>query len=143
MLASLNEVKLIGTVGKEPEVRDYGDSSFARFSVVTDSSYKGPDGEKVDASEWHHVVCNGRAASQVSEFVHKGCLVYVSGKLKTRKYTDKTGFVRYITEVNAFSVLLLSTPEDRSKKRKAAAPVKQEEPEEPEPIGGWNDDLPY
>jgi single-strand DNA-binding protein len=106
-MASLNKVIIIGHLGRDPEMR-YTPSGqpVANFSVATDESYKGKDGQKVEKSEWHRIVAWGKQAEFCGNYLAKGRLVYVEGKLETRKWTDKdTGVERYTTEIKADRVM--------------------------------------
>ncbi|MCG4878366.1 single-stranded DNA-binding protein, partial [Eggerthella lenta] len=71
------------------------------FSVATDESYTGQDGNKVDRVEWHKISCFQRQAENCANFLKKGSLVYVEGSLTTRKYQDQQGQDRYVTEIKA------------------------------------------
>lgn len=98
----VNKVLLIGNLGKDPEVRklDNG-SSVGRFSVATNESYKDKSGEWQNLTEWHNVVVWRQLAERAERTLKKGSMVYVEGKLTTRKWQDKEGNDRYSTEVVA------------------------------------------
>ncbi|MEY3053174.1 MAG: hypothetical protein RLY31_2959 [Bacteroidota bacterium] len=103
----LNKVILIGRLGQDPEKRTSdADIPMAKFSIATNETYK-KDGEKVEHTEWHNVVCWRELAQLAERYLHKGMLVYVEGKLVHRDYLDKEGQKRYITEVvaNTFRML--------------------------------------
>ena len=78
-------------MGKDPEVRfTAGGQAVANFSLATDESYKNNDGEKVKKTEWHNLVVWGKSVENfVQPYLHKGDLIYVEGKLQTRKWTNK------------------------------------------------------
>lgn len=105
-MASLNKVIIIGHIGRDPEMR-YTSSgqAVANFSVATDESYKGNDGQKVEKTEWHRIVVWGKQAEFCGNYLAKGRLVYVEGKLETRKWTDKDGVEKYTTEIKADRVI--------------------------------------
>ncbi len=108
---SVNKVILVGNVGKDPEMKYFdNDVSKANFSVATsERGYTTSNGTQVpERTEWHNVVC-WRGLAQIAEkFVKKGTLVYIEGKIKTRSYDDKSGVKRYITEIIADNLELLS-----------------------------------
>ena len=106
MAGSLNKVILIGRLGRDPEMR-YTPSGqpVANFSVATDESYTSKDGQKVEKTEWHRIVVWGKQAEFCGNYLSKGRLVYVEGKLETRKWTDKDGAEKYTTEIKADRVL--------------------------------------
>ena len=108
-MASVNKVIIVGNLGKDPEVR-YNPSGVAwcTVSVATTRSWKDKtSGEKVEETEWHRVVFNDRLAEIAGEYLKKGRAVYVEGRLKTRKWTDKDGAEKYTTEVIANDMQML------------------------------------
>ena len=96
---SVNQVIMIGRLGREPESHDTAGGKMAFFSVATSRRYKGQDGQVQEETEWHSIVAFGSTADIVAKYVKKGDLVYVNGRLRTRKYTDKQGVERFKTEI--------------------------------------------
>ena len=107
-MASVNKVILIGNLGRDPEVR-YAPSGAAvcNVSIATTRQWKDKSGEKREETEWHRVVFYDRLAEIAGEFLKKGRPVYVEGRLKYGKYTDKDGVERYTTDVVATEMQLL------------------------------------
>ena len=106
MAGSVNKVILIGNLGKDPEIRRTQDGRpIANLSIATSESWK-KDGEKHEKTEWHRVVFFGKLAEIVGEYLKKGSLVYVEGRLQTRSW-DKDGETRYTTEIVAESMKML------------------------------------
>ncbi len=107
----MNKVMLIGNVGKEPEIR-YMDQGVCVASVTlatTERGYKLQSGAEVpERTEWHNVVLWRGLAEIVEKYVHKGDKLYIEGKIHTRSYDDRNGVKRYITEVWADSMELLT-----------------------------------
>ena len=104
----LNKVQIIGRLGRDVELRQaQGGTSIASFTVATDESYTSRDGQKVEQTEWHRVNVFGKQAELCGRFIGKGSLVYVEGKLRTRKWTDQSGQERSSTEINADRVQFL------------------------------------
>lgn len=96
----LNKVLLIGRVGRDPEVRYSADgSAVCNLSLATEQKWKGKDGEKNEETEWHRVVFFSKLAEITGQYVKKGSLLYVEGRLKTRKWQDKEGKDNYTTEI--------------------------------------------
>ncbi|MFN3568304.1 MAG: single-stranded DNA-binding protein [Caldimicrobium sp.] len=96
---SVNKVILIGRLGADPEIRYTLDGKpVSTFRIATNEVYI-KDGEKVTITEWHRLVAFGRLAEICGEYLSKGSKVYVEGKLRTRKFEDKQGQTRYITEI--------------------------------------------
>lgn len=110
MAGSLNKVLLIGRLGRDPEMR-YTPSGqpVTNFSIATDETYTGKDGQKVEKTEWHKIVVWGKQAEFCGNYLSKGRLVYIEGKIETRKYTDKDGVEKYSTEIKADRVVGLDS----------------------------------
>lgn len=108
---SVNKVILVGNVGREPEIRYFdNDVAKANFSLATsERGYTTSNGTQIpERTEWHNIVC-WRGLAQVAEkFVKKGTLLYVEGKIRSRSYDDQNGIKKYITEIVADSIELLS-----------------------------------
>ena len=98
----INKVLLIGNLGKDPEVRHLESGTvMCRFSVATNESYQDKSGEWQTQTEWHNIVCWRHLAERAERTLKKGNLIYIEGKLTTRKWQDKDGTDRYTTEVVA------------------------------------------
>lgn len=110
----LNKVQLIGNLGKEPEVRVVSDVKVANFTVATtERGYTAKNGTQVpDRTEWHNVVVWRGLAEVAEKYLHKGDKVYIEGKLRTRSYDDQNGVKRYVTEVFADNLIMLSSKKD-------------------------------
>ncbi|WP_190600832.1 single-stranded DNA-binding protein [Candidatus Vesicomyidisocius sp. SY067_SCS001] len=100
-MLGINKVILIGNVGQDIELKYTSDGrSIANLSVATNERWIDKNtGQKVDSTEWHRVNLFGKLADIASQYLHKGSKIYIEGKLKTRKWQDKTGADRYITEI--------------------------------------------
>ena len=112
-MASVNKVIIVGNLGKDPEVR-YAPSGSAICNVTIATSRQWKDktsGEKQEETEWHRVVFYDRLAEIAGEYLKKGRPVYVEGRLKTRKWTDKEGVEKYTTEIVAAEMQLLGSRE--------------------------------
>jgi len=100
----INEVRLIGNLGTDPEMRESNYGSIANLSIATSEGYKDKKtGEWINKTEWHRVVAFGFTADS-AEKLSKGDQVYVAGSLQTRKWTDNDGNDRYTTEVKARTI---------------------------------------
>jgi single-strand DNA-binding protein len=105
-----NSVKLIGHLGKDPEVRTFeSGKKKASFSLATTESYRNQKGENVNDTQWHNVVMWGKLADEAGQSLKKGSEVSIEGKLVHRVYETKTGDKRYITEVNANEMTMLGS----------------------------------
>lgn len=97
---SVNKVILVGNLGADPEQRETGSGvAVCNLRIATSERKKDPAGEWVDHTEWHRVCCFGRTAENCGRYLSKGRLVYVEGKIRTRKWTDNDGRDRWSTEV--------------------------------------------
>jgi len=104
----LNKVQLIGNLGKDPELRHTASgTAVATFSLATSTKHKNKDGDFVEKTEWHNIVVWRQLAELCSQFLHKGRLVFIEGKIQTRSYDDRDGNKRYITEIIADNVKFL------------------------------------
>lgn len=108
MSGTLNKVVLIGRLGKDPEPKyTSSGTAVANFTIATNESYKDKDGKKVENTDWHRVVAWNKLAEICGQYLRKGSLVCVEGKIKTRSY-DKDGAKHYITEIVADEMQMLS-----------------------------------
>ncbi len=104
-----NKVQLIGNLGFDPEIRTIeGGRKMARISLATNEYYTNGKGEKVTETNWHNIVAWGKTAEIAEKLLSKGSEVAIEGKLVSRSYTDKDGQKKYITEVVANELLLLT-----------------------------------
>lgn len=110
-MAYLNLVQIIGNLGRDPDYFGGQDNKqpFANLSVATTHRYRGRDEQVHEITEWHRVVVYGNIATNCQRYLRRGSSVYVSGRLQTRKYTDKTGAERYQTEIIASDVQFLDS----------------------------------
>lgn len=131
----LNKAQIIGRVGRDPEVR-YLTSGDAVVNIALATTEKWKDkstGETKEATEWHRVNFFGRLAEIAGEYVQKGTLLYVEGKIKTRKWTDKDGVEKYSTEISGETLKLLSSKQENRTKPE----------EKPETAKEFEDDIPF
>ncbi len=120
----MNKVMLIGNVGKEPDVRYYeADQAVAQIALATtERGYTLQNGTQVpDRTDWHNVIFYRGLAKVVEKYVHKGDKLYVEGRLRYRSYDDKKGMRRYVTEIYADNMELL-TPRSAHDAAAQAAP---------------------
>lgn len=108
----INKVTLIGNLGGDPEIRtlDNG-TAVGRFSLATNESYKDKDGNWQNLTEWHNIVVWRELAERAKQ-LKKGTLVYVEGKISYRKYTDKDGVEKSVTDIVAASFRQLEKREN-------------------------------
>ena len=110
-MASVNKVIIVGNLGKDPEVRYMpSGSAICNITVATSRQWKDKtSGDKQEETEWHRITFFDRMAEIAGEYLKKGRPVYVEGRLRTRKYTDKDGVEKYSTEIVATDMQLLGS----------------------------------
>ncbi len=139
----VNQVTLVGRLGGDPEVKTLASGkSVANVSLATTESWKDKDtGQKKEVTDWHRVVVYGPLADVFGKWLHKGSLIYVQGRLKTRSWDDKEGSKRYITEVICDQMKMLGgKKEDGGHAQEEVPPA---EPEGKAAVGSGEDDLPF
>ena len=105
-----NFVQLIGNLGQDVELREFDSGSKkANFTLATHESYKDKNGEKVEKTEWHNIVAWGKPAEWMKDSLKKGDQVMIQGQINYRKYEDKEGITRYITEINTNEFLKINS----------------------------------
>lgn len=114
MSSSVNQVTLVGRLGKDPEIRFTGTGkAVCNMSIATDEQWNdAQSGERQKRTEWHKVQIWDKAAENCAKYLSKGSLVYVRGSIRTRKYEAKDGSDRYVTEIRAWEVVFLSSKSD-------------------------------
>ena len=112
-MRGLNKVTLIGNVGKDPDFQILeGNISVTKLSLATTESYKDKNGMAQSSTDWHNVVLWRGLADLAKNYLAKGSLVYVEGKIKTRSFDDKDGQKKYVTEIVAEQLILLDKKTD-------------------------------
>lgn len=131
----LNKAQVIGNLGNDPQisVTNNGHGKVASFSVATtERGYTTQSGVQVpDRTEWHNIVCFGKLAEVVEQYLKKGSKVFIEGKMRTRSYDDKQGIKRYVTEINAEYMEMLDS--------------RPQQPQQPQQNNGYysNDGIPF
>src|SRR5262245_35669537 len=117
MAKSVNKVILLGTLGKDPELKYTPQgTAVAKFSMATNESYKDKQsGEWKERTEWHNIVCWQRTAEVAAEYLKKGSKAYIEGRITTRSWDDKeTGQKKYMTEIVVNDLVLVGGKRDDS-----------------------------
>jgi len=137
---SLNKVILIGNLGQDPEARFTPQgTAVTNLSIATNESWKDQSGEMQDRTEWHRVVMYGRMAETATEYMKKGQMVYVEGRLHTREREDQNQIKRKTTEIRCDNFTMLG--------RRSDVPTGQSQgamsPSPSAPASEVDDDLPF
>ena len=132
----LNMAQIIGHLGRDPEVRYTPEgTAIANLAVATNETWKDKSGEKQERAEWHRVVLFGKVAEIAGEYLRKGSLVYLQGRLQTRKWQADDGQDRYTTEIVAARMKMLGGKGERDTRAANGKPVAPEPP--------FDDDIPF
>ena len=136
----LNKVQIIGRVGKDPEVRySTNGDAIANFTVATSERYKDKQtGEAVEKTEWHNVSAFRRLGEIVGEYVRKGSMIYIEGKIQTRKY-EKDGVTHYATSIVASEMTMLGSKDGGQQQQNQPRP--QNKPAPSQSSGSGFDDM--
>lgn len=114
-MRGVNRVMLIGNLGKDPDMQFLeGNIAVAKFSLATTETYKDRSGKLISQTEWHTVVLWRGLAELAQKYLHKGSLVYIEGRLKTRSWEDKEGNKKFATEVVGDNLIMLDKRTDGS-----------------------------
>lgn len=145
MANGINKVILVGRCGQDPETRSMPNGgAVTNVSVATSESWKDKaTGEQKQATEWHRIVFFNRLAEIAGQYLQKGMLVYIEGRIKTRKWQDNSGQDRYSTEIVANEMQMLSKVEQSQQVQDAPQQAPQQQPAQ----GGFDDfddsDIPF
>jgi single-strand DNA-binding protein len=114
MAGSVNKVILIGRLGKDPEIKSIpSGQTVAKFTIATDERFTDKSGEKQERTEWHNIVAWAKLAEICGQFLRKGKLVYIEGRIRTDSWEDKeTKQKRYRTEIVAENMQMLDRKGD-------------------------------
>ena len=145
---SLNKAILIGRLGRDPEVRYMPNGeAVCNFSIATSETWKDQHGQKQERTEWHAVTLYRRMAEVAGQYLKKGSLVYIEGRIQSRKYTDKNGIERTAYEIIGSEMKMLGSGNDsgqQNAQHTPPAPPSRQAPAAPaQPVDDIDDDLPF
>ena len=135
----MNQCNFIGNLARDPESRftQAGDQ-VVNFTIACGEKWKDKSGQHQERTEWIHVTAWGKLAEICNQYLHKGSKVFVSGKMKTDKYTDQNGVEKYMTSIVAREVEFLSPRQDNSQQ-----PPQQQDTGYQQPPPNTGDDVPF
>lgn len=148
-MRSLNRVTLIGHLGRDPEMRyTPAGTAVCEFSIATSEQWKDKQtGEAKERTEWHTVTVWSRLAEIAAEYLKKGARVYIEGKIRTDKYTDRDGQDRYRTKIQADNLIMLDRQERQEGTPSHQEPSREQpraqRPAERPPADEFDDDIPF
>jgi single-strand DNA-binding protein len=141
---SINKFIGIGNVTREPESRFLPDGSpVVNLAIACNEKYKDKSGESKELTEYINIVFFGKLAEIVEKYVEKGNKIYVEGKIKTDKYTDKNGVEKYSTKVVASQMELLGGKKDSLKSKPDDDPFNAFVPKSVGGLAEMDDDIPF
>ena len=143
----VNKVTLVGRLGKDPEARQFeSNAKLVNFTMATTERYKDREGNKVEQTEWHNVAVWRKGLADVAEqYLKKGTLIYLEGRLRTRKWDDKDGNTRYTTEVICDNFQMLGGKSENGGNSGSYQSAQESAPAAPSPVdvNEIADDLPF
>ena len=143
---SVNKVILVGRLGRDPETRyTSGGQAVCNFTLATDETFKDRAGERQKRTEWHRIVLWGKLAEISQQYLKKGMMVYVEGRLQTRQWDDRSGNKRSTTEIIA-NVMRMLTPRAEAAAAAAGTGGTEVEAPVPEEVAGpeiSDEDIPF
>lgn len=143
-MRGVNRVMLIGNLGKDPDLQQLeGNIAVAKFPLATTETFKDRTGKLVSQTEWHTVVLWRGLADLAQKYLHKGSLVYIEGRLKTRSWEDKEGIKKFMTEVIGDNLIMLDKRADGVPKPEIHDAQPGTYPDELPPIGEPGTELPF
>ncbi len=140
----VNKVILVGNLGRDPESRSLpSGQAVVNFSLATSRRYKDRDGNRKDETEWHNIVCFGKSAEIAAQYLTKGKMIYVEGRIQTRSWDDKEGKKQYRTEIICENFQMLGSRGDGGGSRSGGS-APSAEYGGGDSGGGFNDeDIPF
>ncbi len=139
---SVNKAILIGRLGKDPDLRyTPAGKAVATFTMATSDNWTGEDGQKKESTVWHNIVAWGKQAEIIKEYMSKGRMLYVEGRISNRSYDDKDGNKRYISEVVVQNFQFLGDRQGGGGEGGRGGSQAPDAP--PPPSGNGDDDLPF
>ncbi len=144
-MRGVNRVMLIGNLGKDPDVQYLeGNIAVAKFSLATTETYKDRAGKLISQTEWHTVVLWRGLAELAQKYLHKGSLVYIEGRLRTRSWEDKEGNKKFATEVVGDNLIMLDKRSEGSSHNSSMNEnIEGMSGADVPPIGETSEDLPF
>ena len=141
----LNKVILIGRLGRDPECRYLSNGDAAcNFSIATDESWKDKNGQRQTRTEWHAITMYRKLAEIAAKYLQKGSLVYLEGRIQSRKYTGKDGIERTAYEIVCSEMKMLGgRAEGGEGQHNPPPPTRQQPDAAPVPQDDIDDDVPF
>ena len=145
---SVNKAILIGRLGRDPEVRQMPNGeAVCNFSIATSETWKDQHGQKQERTEWHNITLYRRMAEVAGQYLKKGSLVYIEGRIQSRKYTGKDGIERTAYEIIGSEMKMLGGGNDSGQQNAQHTPPEPPSRQAPaapaQPVDDIDDDVPF
>jgi single-strand DNA-binding protein len=118
-MTSVNKAIILGRLGKDPDIKQTPSGIVIATMTIATSEFRKKEGERVEETEWHRVTAIGKLAEIVNSYCKKGQLVYIEGRLRTKKW-QKDGIDRYMTEIIADALQMITKGESKQKDERPA-----------------------
>jgi single-strand DNA-binding protein len=118
-MTSVNKAIILGRLGKDPDIKQTPSGLVIATMTIATSEFRKKEGERVEETEWHRVTAIGKLAEIVNSYCKKGQLVYIEGRLRTKKW-QKDGIDRYMTEIIADALQMITKGESKQKDERPA-----------------------
>lgn len=151
-MSTFQKVIICGNLGDDPHIHQFeGGGLMAQLSIATTEHWRDKNSnEKMSRTEWHRVIANGKSAETIEKYCKKGDKLLIEGKIRTRKWNDKSGIERYSTEIICERFVFMSS-KNNSNENKSNTSTAQSQKQNPENAGndflnipeGGDDDLPF
>ena len=152
-MRGVNRVILVGTLGKDPETKTFGNGgSLTQFSIATSETWTDKNtGERKEQTEWHNIVLQNKLGEIAQQYLRKGSKVYIEGSLNTRKWTDQNGQERYTTQIKGQQMQMLDSANGNNQQQAQPQQQSSYTPKQPtyaknpqaQPPAQLDDDLPF
>jgi single-strand DNA-binding protein len=141
IMAGVNKAILIGRLGADPVKRYTSSGSpVVSFRIATSENWTNREGEREERTEWHQIVAWGKLADICDQYLNKGKMVYIEGRIQTREWEDRDGNRRWTTEIIANQMQMLSSRSEDSQRTESLSDIP---PPPPEPTTESDDDIPF
>lgn len=146
-MSNFHQTIIVGHLGKDPEERAMPNGkAVANFSVAVTERWKNKDGDEQERTEWYNCAAFGRTAEIATEYLQKGSLVMVTGRMQTDKYEDKEGVTRYSVKLVVDKLVLMprkGASEDDGDQRRSRGASQSRQREAPAAAESFDDDIPF
>lgn len=144
MSNDLNQCQFIGRLGNDPDVRyTTSGKAVASFSIAVGSQWKGKEGEKQEATEWVNITAFDNLGEICGQYLKKGSQVFIGGRMKTEKYTDKSGVDKYSTKIVAENMQMLGGKSESAEPKAKQESANKSAPAAKQSFDNFDEEIPF